>query len=435
MTAPAISIIIPVHNAERTLIRCLEDLHRSEGGASFECIVVDDGSSDSSGSIARGFGATVLRTGDRRGPACARNLGAASARAEILMFIDADVCVHPDTIERIHQSFIKDPALDAIIGSYDDSPLSPDFISVYRNLMHCFIHQTARREASTFWTGCGAIRRSVYQEHRLDEKFRRPSIEDIELGYRLRKAGRKLRLDPEIQVKHLKKWTLLGLLTTDVLSRGIPWTELILKHGSMPNDLNVQSSQRISVALVFLLLATAIGAAALYHDAFAIPVLALLLMALGRYWTDTPPARSPVAAIVAGVSAVTIAWRAWSHGMPGLVPPVLLVYPLHILRRYAEPTVRKYIGALLFLLAGFGSGLAVMYYLPRRPLVFFFFAILLLLVALNSSFYLFLASRRGKLFAVAAVPFHFLYHFYSGISFLAGLLRYLWYTFVLRKVS
>ncbi len=51
-------------------------------------------------------------------------------------------------------------------------------------------------------------------------------------------------------MKHLKRWTFWGLVKTDVLDRGIPWTELILRDANMPDDLNLQLSQRVSVALV-----------------------------------------------------------------------------------------------------------------------------------------------------------------------------------------
>ncbi len=67
-----------------------------------------------------------------------------------------------------------------------------------------------------------------------DASYKRPAIEDIELGYRLRHAGRRILLDRDLRVKHLKKWTFWGLLKTDVLDRGIPWTELILRDQRCP---------------------------------------------------------------------------------------------------------------------------------------------------------------------------------------------------------
>ena len=131
-----------------------------------------------------------------------------------------------------------------------------DFLSQYKNLMHCFVHQNAESEASTFWSGCGAIRREVFLAMSGFDasSYTRPAIEDIELGYRMRRAGRRILLDRDLRVKHLKKWTFWGLLKTDVLDRGIPWTELILRDHKMPNDLNLQISQRVSIGLVYLML-------------------------------------------------------------------------------------------------------------------------------------------------------------------------------------
>ena len=83
-------------------------------------------------------------------------------------------------------------------------------VSQYRNLLHHFVHQEGNPEASTFWAGCGAVRRAAFDAVAgYDEaRFRRPSIEDIELGYRLRRAGYRIRLDRDLQCTHLKRWRL-----------------------------------------------------------------------------------------------------------------------------------------------------------------------------------------------------------------------------------
>jgi GT2 family glycosyltransferase len=426
---PELSVIIPAHNATRTLQACLTNLAQAACGLEVECILVDDGSIDDSAAIGMECGARVLKTGRQIGPAGARNLGVKEAQADILLFIDADVCVHKDTLQRVLQSFREDPAPDALIGSYDDAPAEPDFVSLYKNLMHHFVHQTGRTEASTFWSGCGAIRKQIFLEHSgFDESFAQASIEDIELGYRLHMAGRRMMLDPHIQVKHLKRWSLLELVKTDVMNRGIPWTELILRDGRMPNDLNVQLSQRVSVALVFLLLLTGAGAAIQFRDLFLLPLFGLLLVALGSYWLDAIVSRSKLGLAVATLATAAIAWRAWEQRMPSLFLAVVIAYVLPFLRhRYVRKTGRSYAGTLVFLLIGVGCVVATIFHMPLHPLTFIFFALLIAVVALNNSFYLFLATRRGRFFALAAIPFHLLYHCYNGISFLAGTLRYFWF--------
>src|SRR5690606_38123245 len=194
---------------------CLGALLASEG-VDFECIVVDDASEDDSAALAERHGCQVIRLASQAGPAHARNRGALAARGSLLFFTDADCCVNPDTLRRAVET-LRDPSLSAVIGSYDDAPASPTFIAQYKNLFHHWVHQTSREQASTFWTGCGAVRRKVFLEAGgFHEGYRKPSIEDIELGFRLRASGHAIRLDKRMQVKHLKRWRLLGLLRTDL---------------------------------------------------------------------------------------------------------------------------------------------------------------------------------------------------------------------------
>lgn len=245
----SISVVIPVYNCADSLRICLQALARSTR-APDECIVVDDGSTDSSGDAARALGVRVMETGGRRGPSFARNLGARAAGGELLLFLDADVAIHEGTLAGIAGRFEKEADLDALIGSYDDEPSSPDFLSQYRNIQHCYVHRQACRLASTFWTACGAVRRDVFMAHGgFDEN--RWAIEDIEFGYRMHAAARKIALDPELQVKHLKRWTVWNWLRTDLFVRAIPWTGIVLRYRRMPNDLNTGWSQRSSVAGMF----------------------------------------------------------------------------------------------------------------------------------------------------------------------------------------
>lgn len=424
----SVSVVIPAHDASHFLDACLAHLAASTV-APFECIVVDDGSTDDTADVARRHGARVVATGWRSGPARARNLGAAHARGDVLFFLDADVCVHPGTLHAVATSFESDPSLDALIGAYDDAPESADFLSQYKNLMHAFVHQHGRREASTFWSGCGAIRRDVFLEHSgFDESYDRPAIEDIELGYRLARANRKIVLDPALSVKHLKKWTFWGLVKSDIFDRGIPWTELILRDRCMPNDLNVQLSQRVSVALVFVLLGLSTFAAVRWGGAFLVPLFALLFLQLSRYWLESAsPRDSQAGAISIGLTMAGIATLAVLNGMWALALPLVLSYVVLFLRhRYAyRPHEPGRTRTSLFFASFFVAVLLLTTaHFPKDPVVFACFAVVAAIIALNNQFYLFLAAKRGRPFALAAIPFHLLYHFYNGFSFAAGFARY-----------
>jgi len=250
MASVRLSVIVPVYNAAGFLDRCLASLAASEF-RDYECIVVDDASTDDTPLVARRHPVAVLALGRNGGPAHARNRGAERARGEILVFIDSDVCVHPDTLGRIDAHFREHPSADALMGSYDDAPAHPAFVSQYKNLFHHYVHHRSSSEAWTFWAGCGAIRRKVFLDFGgFDESYTRPCIEDIELGSRLHAGGHRIDLDPSIQVTHLKRWTLWGLVRTDVRDRGVPWFLLMWQRRSIPADLNMTLAHRISVALV-----------------------------------------------------------------------------------------------------------------------------------------------------------------------------------------
>jgi GT2 family glycosyltransferase len=252
----SISIVIPVHYGGVAFQQCLASLFQGARQPD-EVIVVADGETDGSWREVEKFGARLLLLSEAQGPARARNRGAEVATGDILFFVDADVMLHPDTLARVEQQFLSSPDLDALIGSYDDDPGASNFLSQYKNLFHHYTHQTSAEQASTFWGACGAIHRAVFEAMGgFDERYRKPCIEDIELGYRLKQAGYTIRLCKEIQVKHLKRWEPWSLLQAEVFYRALPWTSLILHRKRFNTDLNLNQASRLSVVLAFGLVAS-----------------------------------------------------------------------------------------------------------------------------------------------------------------------------------
>jgi glycosyltransferase involved in cell wall biosynthesis len=189
------------------------------------------------------------------GPSVARNFGANQAAGDILVFVDSDVAVSPLVLSNIAEDFLDQPQLAAVFGSYDEEPACGDFLSQQKNLMHHYIHQISKDRAASFWAGCGAIRKKVFLEMGGFDaaQFPRPSIEDIELGYRMFKAGMSVFLDKRVQAKHLKRWTLSKLLRADIFDRAVPWARLIVETRWLPRDLNLGYRARLSAILVALL--------------------------------------------------------------------------------------------------------------------------------------------------------------------------------------
>ncbi len=265
-----------------------------------------------------------------RGPAAARNFGAASAAGDILVFLDADVAVYPDTLSRMAAWLETHADVDAVFGSYDASPDHPSLVSQYRNLLHHYVHQHSSGDAETFWAGCGAVRRSVFvAAGGFDERHRRASIEDIEFGDRLRAAGRRIALRPEIQVTHLKRWTLRQMVRSDIVDRAVPWTRLILERRRLPNTLNVTMRNRVSAGAAWTMLAALAASPAVPVVSWAALLgLAVLAGLNGRFYRFLLARRGlGVAAVGAGLHTayllyssavfVALAGHAWMARLPG----------------------------------------------------------------------------------------------------------------------
>lgn len=193
------------------------------------------------------------------GPAALRNVAAASTEADLLVFVDSDVEVHPDALARIERRFADDRELGGVFGAYDDDPEAPGLVSRFRNLLHHHVHVRSAGEAETFWAGLGAVRREAFEAvGGFDStRFPQPSVEDIDLGMRMRGHGTRLLLDPAIRGRHLKAWSAPAMVLTDFSRRGVPWVRLLLRDRQGGTALNLGWRYRASgLATVTLLLAT-----------------------------------------------------------------------------------------------------------------------------------------------------------------------------------
>ena len=220
---PRLAVIVPATDDPPTLPRCRASLEAALTPAD-ELVVV--------------------RRAPREGPSRARNEGVDASRAEILVFVDADVEVHADALGLIRARFAADPDLDAVFGSYDDEPAARDVVSTFRNLLHHHVHHESAGPVDSFWAGLGAVRRGAFEA---TGGFRDlAGVEDVELGTRLLGAGARIELDPAIQGKHLKRWTLPSMVRADLLNRGIPWTQLALEGRATRRGLNLGWRHRLS---------------------------------------------------------------------------------------------------------------------------------------------------------------------------------------------
>jgi glycosyltransferase involved in cell wall biosynthesis len=275
------SVIVPVHNGRATIEQCLNGIF-SSSYADYECIVVDDGSTDNGMERVGSFPARIVRLAGKKGAAYARNRGAEVATGQILFFVDADVVVASDSLQTVAKCFETDKGISAVFGSYDDEPGAENFLSQYRNLLHHFVHQTSGEEAGTFWSGCGAVKKegAFFEAGMFDEECR--MMEDIALGYKLKAQGHRIRLEKGLLAKHLKRYTLWSLVRSDVLDRAAPWTVLMWSRKQFTSDLNLKWNHKLS-SLIGALFLAAIGMTLVSTAMMAlVPVLLGIYLFLNR---------------------------------------------------------------------------------------------------------------------------------------------------------
>ncbi len=274
--APAVSVVMPVYNAEATLDECLGRLAGSRF-ADFEVIVVDDGCTDRSVEIMSRYPVRVVRTSGRVGPAVARNLGAEAARGEYLFFIDSDVMVHADTLQRLVDGFARE-GVDGFCGVQDDDMRHDDLVSQYKNIWMRWTYLRLRGDVPLFYTTAAAIRRDAFERvGGFDAGYATPNVEDTAFGQKLQRLGVRIRVHPDLEVEHVKRYSLRGLLQTDYM-RAVSLTRLKLRHRNELGDNNtsVPASYMASVPLAGLTaLALVLGVAFGWPAAMALGVAGL----------------------------------------------------------------------------------------------------------------------------------------------------------------
>ena len=249
-----ISLIIPVHNGGDKFRQCLTSVYGCLDTDS-EVIVVADGETDGAWRAALDYETRLVKLPSPQGAARARNAGACKATGDLLFFVDADVLLPKDALGKIRSVFSARPDVSAVIGSYDAEPSEPNFLSQYKNLVHHYVHQQGIEEASTFWGACGVVTRSAFWAvNGFSHHYRGATIEDIDLGCRLKQAGYRIRLVKDLQIKHLKHWSARSLLRADIFSRALPWSRLILQGHGLVNDLNLKTRDRVSLLLAYIVL-------------------------------------------------------------------------------------------------------------------------------------------------------------------------------------
>lgn len=218
-----LTIIIPVWNGEDYIGRCLESLKRQTVPiTSAQVIVVDNGSTDSTPRIVKEFEFVELWHQPVPGSYSARNLGLEKAKAEFVLFTDADCVAAPDWLERaLHlASFARD--LDIFAGQIKlfREPGAGKVIAKFEEL-------TAFNQASNVSYGFAVTANLLCHKGTL-LKFgafdgNLLSGGDVETTKRLVSNGCRLKYEPELLVSHPTRAGLLSMLRKQRRVTGGKW--------------------------------------------------------------------------------------------------------------------------------------------------------------------------------------------------------------------
>ncbi len=261
--APDVSIIIPNRNGGNTIGACLEAAFASHH-PDFEIIVVDDCSDDESVRVIERFPCRLVRLSNHGGAARARNIGAQHGEGKILFFTDADCLLNEDTITKVSEALAAAHSDLVVGGTYTRQPADDGFFNRFQSI---FINYSETKHASHpdyIATHAMAIPADTFRTSGGFSESMRPMLEDVELSHRLRQRGIELVLIPDIQVRHIFNFSLLGSLR-NAFQKSMYWTmysidnkDLLADSGTASVELKANvGAYCLSWLLVFLSLATA----------------------------------------------------------------------------------------------------------------------------------------------------------------------------------
>lgn len=265
-----LSIIIPVHNSQNTIVLLLLSINNSSSVNfdQLEVVVVDDRSNDATVKIIEQiesifkFKLIIVKLKTNLGPAKARNLGAKKARGKYLLFLDGDVELKNQTLANVFRT-ISNNKVKAFTGIWDYHQKTTNFFPQFkaiRDWSYWFVERQEYSHYYLFSTRIAGIEKKLFQKlNGFIEDYREPTVEDIELTYRIEKLA-KIKFVSNIVVNH--EFENFFPVAIKYFKRSRDWIKLYLKRFRFDP---VATSKReafksiLSSILIFLLLMSVIS--------------------------------------------------------------------------------------------------------------------------------------------------------------------------------
>jgi len=276
---PLISVIVPNHNSEKTIGRCLKAVYGSSYN-SFEVIIVDDCSIDNSVSVIEQYPCKLLRLTEHGGASKARNTGARNSTGDLLFFIDADCLVQPDTLAIVAATHQQTGPDVVIGGTYTLMPFDQHFFSIFQSV---FIHYSETKNLKNpdyIATHAMVIAAGLFKTIGGFNEHFMPILEDVEFSHRLKEKGYRLLMDATILVQHIFNFNLSKSLKNG-FKKSKYWTRYSITNKDLLSDSGTASQGlKFNVIACFLSLLLLLGAITIGPVYLAMPVLLLLAVNL-----------------------------------------------------------------------------------------------------------------------------------------------------------
>ncbi len=254
-STPDISIIIPAYNCEKTIQKCLESLI-VQNYPSYEIIIVDDGSTDSTANICAGYETVKLIQTTNGGPSRARNIGVKAAKGDIVAFTDSDCIIHHDWIKELQKGFSSDDVVS--VGGNQISPTDETpFGKCVQDTFSMLGFATSYMKTHTTLTvtshnpSCNSsYRKSVFEKIGGFDQSLWPG-EDVDLDHRLNRLGFTLIRNTKAIVQHYRPQTLSEL--SKMMKRYGGSAYHLLKRFGFFRPLHYMPFLTITVLLIFVI--------------------------------------------------------------------------------------------------------------------------------------------------------------------------------------
>lgn len=219
MTPPDLTVVIPCFNAGKLITRLLEQLSQQTlSPDQYEIIVIDDGSTDDTTQRVAAFNHVTLLTQDRGGPGTARNFGVERARGKLVLFVDSDLEVAEDLLERHLKFHNANPDIAATGGSVEPPRKLPIFSWVLADHFSSWFNvhpRTIYKDEPEYLPSLNlCIKKDIIidQHHIAFPAGLKHTGEDVLYCHEIREKGLKLRFLPEAIVRHHDRETMKGHL-------------------------------------------------------------------------------------------------------------------------------------------------------------------------------------------------------------------------------